>query len=65
MLSFLFSLFSHLCSQYRLLAFGLTILAVLAIVFFSQEPLVAKLAVFGIMAVIVWYLVWKLLRQER
>jgi len=63
MFPFLFSLFAHLRSQYRLLAFGLTILGALAVVFFSQEPLDAKLGVFGIMAVIVGYLVWKLLKK--
>lgn len=63
MFPFLFSLFAHLRSQFRLLAFGLTILAALAVVFFAQEPLDAKLGVFGIMTLLVGFMVWKLLRK--
>lgn len=63
MFPFLFSLFAHLRSQYRFLAFGLTLLAALAVMFFSQEPLNAKLAVFGIMAGLIGFTVWKLLKK--
>ncbi len=63
MFPFLFSLFPQFPAKFRLLAFVLVLLMGLALVFFSQEPLIAKLGVFGIMAALVGFTVWKLLRK--
>ncbi len=63
MFPFLFSLFAHLRSHYRLIAYGLTLLAVVGVMLFYNEPVNAKLVVFGVIAVIVGFTVWKVLKN--
>lgn len=63
MFPFLFSLFPQFPAKFRLLAFVLVLLTGLALAFFWQEPLEAKFSVFVIMATLVVFTVWKLLRK--
>jgi len=64
MFPFLFSLFSHLRSQYRLVAYGPTLLAFLGLLFFFNGTENMKLLVFVIIAGQVSYITWKLLRDR-
>ncbi len=59
----LFSLFAHLRPHYRLVAYGLTLLVVVGVMLFYNEPVNAKLAVFGIIAVILGFTVWTVLKK--
>lgn len=63
MLHFFFNLFFHLRSQYKFLAFILTLLVILAVVFFDEESLAAKLTVFLVIASLAGFSFWKLLRE--